>query len=130
MAFLLDTCTISELVAKRPDRHAVEQVEQLPRESIFLSVVVLAELQSGIEQMAPSARRIFLEKWLHEHVLPLYADRTFPIDTPIARRWGLMDADLCERGLTMQTVDGFIAATALEHGMTVVTRNEADFAPS
>jgi toxin FitB len=128
LAFLLDTCSLSELVTESPYPSAVEQLTALPRNEIFLSVMTIGELQQGVAEMAPCRRRTFLKTWLEEHVLPLYAHCTLNIDTPIARQWGILAAQLKERGKKMQVKDSLIAATALAHGLTVVTRNESDFA--
>ena len=130
MAYLLDTCALSELVAKNPNPVAVGNILRLPREAIFLSVITIGELQKGVDELDPCQRKDFLKVWLEDHVLGLYLDRTFDLDILTARAWGTLSASLEARGLTMQTRDSFIAATALVHDLTVVTRNEHDFAPS
>ena len=130
MPFLLDTCAISELAAQVPDQRAVDRILSLPRDELFLSVIVVGELHAGIEQMPPSKRKDFLRSWFTDHVLTLYADRTHGIDAPTAIRWGALTSETRKRGLPMQISDALIAATALVHDLTVVTRNDADFAPS
>ena len=127
MPFLLDTCALSELVAIERDPKAVENILRLPREELFLSAITIGELQNGTEQLAPCARKEFLRTWLDDHILKLYLNATFALDTAIALTWGTLMADLKRRGLTMQVKDSQIAATALVHDLTVVTRNESDF---
>jgi predicted nucleic acid-binding protein len=130
MAYLLDTCALSELVAKKPHRPAVEKILRLPREDIFLSTITIGEIQSEIDELQPCERKVFLQVWLEDHVLKLYSDRTIAVDIAVARVWGTLSANLIARGRTMQVKDSLIAATALVHGLTVVTRNEGDFAHS
>jgi predicted nucleic acid-binding protein len=127
MDYLLDTCALSEMVAYERNRKAEEAILALPRESIYLSAISVGEINCGILEMATGAKKTFLTQWFHEHVLGLYVNRTLPLDTIVAIRWGALDAEMKRRGLTMQTTDAIIAATALHHGMTVVTRNVADF---
>jgi predicted nucleic acid-binding protein len=127
MAFLLDTCAISEFVAPRPEPGAIEKMLDLPREELWLSVITIGELQQGIAEMKACKRKTFLEDWLDRHVLPLYADRTLVFDVTEARQWGLLGASLNGSGKKMPIEDSFLAATALTHDLTVVTRNEDDF---
>jgi len=75
-----------------------------------------------------SERRTRLERWLEDDLLPWFEGRVLPVTKPIAERWGLLDAQCQLRGTPANTADGMIAATALEHGLTVATRNVRDFA--
>jgi toxin FitB len=130
MPFLLDTCAISEFVTAQPDPHAIQYLIALPRAEIYLSAITIGELDRGIAESQTGKRKAFLQTWLDEHVLPLYAERTLPVDITVARQWGSLAASLTRRGLKMQIADSLIAATAVVHGLTVVTRNESDFASS
>ena len=80
MPYLLDTCALSEFVAPDPDLKAVERLVHLPRNEIYLCAITIGELEQGITEMQPCDRKAFLRKWLDEHVLMLYAERTFPDD--------------------------------------------------
>ena len=95
--------------------------------SLFLSVIVIQELEIGVllaERRDP-AKGAILRAWLDDHVLPSFSDRILPIDTAVARRSAALHVpDL------RPIRDGLIAATALVHGMTIVTRNLADFVPT
>ena len=125
--FLLDTNVISELRkvrAGKADPNVARWVRGVPACSLFLSVIVIQELEIGtllVERRDP-AQGAILRAWLDEHVLPAFDGRILPVDMAIAR---------CAAALHVPDPkpirDGLIAATALVHGMTVVTRNLADF---
>ncbi len=123
---LLDTDIVSAL--RRPDRHpqVTLWVAMQRPEELFLSAVTIGEIWRGIAQQErrdpPFARD--LTAWL-ARLLTLYRDRVLPIDIPIARRWGRLSASLGH-----DSADLMIAATALEHGLTVVTRNVRHYEPT
>ena len=124
--YLLDTNVVSAL--RRPDRHPGPTLwlkAQRPSD-LHLSVVTLAEIERGIAQQVPQnpdfARD--LARWV-ERTLAWFADRILPVDVAAARRWGRLSADIGNR-----EVDLLIAATALEHGLIVVTRNVRHFQPA
>jgi hypothetical protein len=125
--FLLDTNVISELRkarAGKADPKVALWARTVPAGSLFLSVVVVQELEIGTllaERRDPS-KGALLRAWLDEHVLPTFAERILPVDTIIARRSAALHVP-DPRPIR----DALIAATALIHGMTVVTRNTADF---
>ncbi len=124
--YLLDTVVISELRRRTPNRGVVAWIESVSESDLYLSVITCAEIVSGIERqrLANTAFAQELESWL-ETMLRLYGDRILPVDVAVARRWGELNATLGNRSLDLA-----IAATALEHRLTVVTRNVADFAPT
>jgi predicted nucleic acid-binding protein len=128
--FLLDTNVISELRkvrAGKADRNVAAWARSIPAASLFLSAIVIQELEIGIllaERRNPPQGAI-LRAWLDEHVLPAFSGRILPVDTAVARRGAALHVP-DPRPIR----DGLIAATALVHGMTVVTRNAADFAPT
>ena len=124
--YLLDTNVVSAL--RRPDRHpgpAAWLRAQRPSD-VFVSVVTVGEIERGIAQQQhrdPSFARE-LSVWL-DRVLTWYGDRVLGVDVPTARRWGRLSGDLGH-----ESADLIIAATALEHGLTVVTRNTRHFEPA
>ena len=130
MAFLLDTCALSELVAKRRNPQAVEAILTIPREDWFISVATVGEIRRGIDQSDDGERKQFLETWFQEHILGIYIHKIIVFDVEEATAWGTLVATLRRKRLPMSIVDSLIAATALVHGLTVVTRNEVDFAHS
>jgi len=123
---LLDTCVLSEIRRKRGDARVREQVSVLPAQSLFLSVLTIGELTKGIELLAAGDHQGTLRHWL----LTLeqnYADQILDVDTETARIWGELTATSQARGRTIPVSDGLIAATAIRHGLHVMTRNVADF---
>lgn len=96
-------------------------------ESLFLSVITMGELIRGFSLLPPGARRMRLEAWFHEGLIPRFESRILPVNYMIAERWGVIDAQAQQRGRPISTADGLIAATALEYDFTVVTRNIRDF---
>ena len=125
--FLLDTNVVSELRkvrAGRSDLNVAKWAAGISAASLFLSVISIQELEIGIllaERRDP-AKGAILRAWLKDHVLPAFSERIVSVDTAIARRSAALHVP-DQRPVR----DGLIAATALVHGMTVVTRNVADF---
>ena len=126
MSFLLDTVVLSELRRAKPSRKVVQWIKAQKAESLFISVVSIGEIERGIERARKSDAEFAaeLEHWL-ETLLNLYADRLLPVSANAARLWGRLSAKLGHDGAEL-----LIAATALSHGATVVTRNVKHFAPT
>ena len=124
--FLLDTVIISELRKRQADRGVLGWVSVQQESQLYLSVVTLGEIERGIEKRR-KADPVFADElaaWL-ESLVHLYADRILPVTPSVARRWGRLSAQIGH-----ESADLLIAATALSHGLTVVTRNTAHFAPT
>ena len=96
--------------------------------ALFLSVVSIGEMQSGLETTRDAVRRARLETSLARHLAHLFAGRVLPVTQSIALRWGRLDGMRRMSGRPLSAPDGMIAATALEHDLTLVTRNVKDFA--
>ena len=128
--YLLDTNVVSELRKIRPgkaNRHVADWADSMDATDLYLSVISIQELEIGVllaERRDPSQGAIF-RTWLNGHVLPAFIGRILAVDTAVA----LHSARLHVPDLR-PVRDGLIAATALVHGMTVVTRNVADFKPT
>ncbi|NVN88782.1 MAG: type II toxin-antitoxin system VapC family toxin [Rhodopseudomonas sp.] len=124
--YLIDTVTLSELRKRQRDPQVVAWFERQRTADLFLSVISIGEIERGIARQRPTdpdfARA--LAAWL-DKVLTVYSERIVPFDLRSARRWGALSA-----ALGNDSADLMIAATALEHGLTVVTRNVSDFAPT
>ena len=124
--FLLDTDVLSALRRRERNPGAVRWVEAQRTADIYISVVTVGEIERGIaqqQQRNPSfAQELAL--WL-DRVLAWYSDHILSVGTATARRWGQLSATMGNDG-----ADLLIAATALEHGLTIVTRNVRHFAPT
>lgn len=125
MSYLVDTNVISELRRREPDSNVVEWFEQRSSTALFLSVLTLGEIRKGIELVTDSKRKLRLLDWLEVELPKFFAGRTLPVDLAVADRWGRLQADA---GRPLPAVDSLMAATALHHGLRVVTRNAPDFA--
>jgi predicted nucleic acid-binding protein len=130
MTFLLDTCVISELVAKQPNLHVVQWVDSIDEDVLFLSAITIGEIKRGIEKLADSSRKSALAEWLEGDLLIRFIDRILPIDISVMLVWGQLTADLEKQGRRMPAIDSLIAATCLQARLDLVTRNERDFAHS
>ena len=127
MSFLLDTNAISEWQKPRPNPGLTAWTSSADEETLFLSVVTLAELRYGIERMADGSRRRRYEQWL-EHELPLrFERRILSVNRGIADAWGRIVALCASDGKPISAIDAFLAATAQVHRLTLVTRNAQDF---
>jgi predicted nucleic acid-binding protein len=126
--FLLDTNIPSELLRPRPDSNVSVWLKAQASEALFVSVVTLGELRRGIALLTErSARREELERIIVHKVPSWFQDRILPVTRSIAEQWGVLGAGRQLAGRPLNTADGLIAATALEHDLTVVTRNVRDF---
>jgi toxin FitB len=130
MSYLLDTCVISEFVAKQPAEKVVDWLAKLDPERIFLSVVTVGEIQKGIEKLPASKRKDTLLAWLKDDLLVRFHDRLLPLEIGEMLTWGTLIGRVEAKGSPMPLIDSLIAATALHHDLVVVTRDEDDFAPS
>ena len=129
--FLLDTNVVSELMKRRPSRPVVAWVDQTPEPLIHLSVITLGEIRKGIDLLEDDdPRRATLQVWLDRDLRVRFAGRLLAFDDGVAERWGQLEAVAKRRRLTLPTVDAQLAATALHHGLTFVTRNTADVEPT
>ncbi len=130
MMYVLDTNVVSELRKVRlgkADLNVTAWAQSVDAADLFVSAITILELELGvlsIERKDPTQGAL-LRSWLEQHVLPEFSGRTLPVDTAVAQRCAQLHVPdkRSER-------DALIAATALVHGMTVITRNVADFLPT
>lgn len=130
MMYLLDTNVVSELRKVRlgkADANVVAWADGIDAAELFVSAITIMELELGVLSIErkDATQGVVLRAWMDRHVLPEFAERTLPIDTAVAQRCARLHVPN-KRGER----DALIAATALIHGMTVVTRNVADFEPT
>lgn len=128
MSFLLDTSVLSETIRRRSDANVLRWLNVTRDEDLFVSVITLSELRYGIERLPDGQRRIDMEAWLHRGIERRFARGLIPVDLRVADAWGRLRAELDRKGRPVPVVDGLLAATALVHSLTLVTRNVRDFA--
>lgn len=127
MSFLLDTNVISEGANPRPDHGVMDWLTATSEAQLFLSVVSLAELRHGVERMAKGKRRAALDLWLTINLPLRFGDRLLTIDATTADLWGRTIARADAAGRPIGAMDAFLAATAEQHQLVLVTRNTSDF---
>jgi predicted nucleic acid-binding protein len=125
--FLLDTNCISEVVRKQPDPLVLHWLDAADESILYLSVLTLGEFRKGLAGLPQSRRQTLLESWLELDLKSRFSGRILPIDRFIADRWGLLSAEAKRRGKSLSAIDGLLAATALHHNLTIVSRNVDDF---
>jgi len=125
--FLVDTNVVSEWTKPRPDRGVVAWLAEVDEDRVFISVVTLAELRFGIERLAPGARKTRLDNWLTLELPQRFESRVLAVDAQTANAWGRITARRQARGKPIGTADAYIAATAEQRDLTLVTRNHLDF---
>lgn len=130
MNYLLDTCVISELAKSRPNQAVVDWVIRQDASRFFISSLTLGEIQKGISKLPASAKKDELQAWLERDVRERFFSQTIAIGANEALQWGEVQAIAETQGKPMPMVDSLIAATALFHGMTLVTRNARDMEAS
>jgi len=121
--FLLDTNVISELIKPLPEANVTTWIERIDESLLYLSVLTLGEIRRGIAVLPQSRRRAILEAWLDKELRARFEDRILAIDLEVADRWGLLTAAARTNGIVLPVIDGLLAATALEHNLTLVTRD-------
>lgn len=134
MSYLLDTCILSKLrkISKQPDIKLENWVQKHNENSLFISVLTIGEIQSGISKLnlkkkEEEQKRLILENWLLEELVPRFHNRILSIDNEIALTWGKLLGERKQKGVIIPVIDGLIAATAIVHNLTVVTENISDF---
>jgi len=127
VSFLLDTNVVSEWVKPQPNAGLMRWTDSVDEDSVFLSVITLAELRYGIDRMVKSKRRRRLEAWLHDELPIRFEGRILSIDPSFADACGRMIRRAKLLGRPIEAMDAFLAATAEIHDLTLVTRNVSDF---
>lgn len=126
--WLLDTNVLSELRRKRPEKKVVAFVASQPLEQLFISSVTFAEIRFGIELVADPGKRADLTQWLDHRVRPMFAQRVLTISEDVMLAWRLLVEQGRKSGHTDSQPDLIIAATALHHGLTAVSRDTVEYA--
>lgn len=124
---LLDTNVISEPLRAMPEPRVVQWLDAQPMETVYLSVITVAELRLGVARLPNGRRRSVLRDQLETQVLPLFAGRMLAFDLPATQAYADLMTTAQATGFSIGMADGLIAAIASIHGMTVATRDTASF---
>lgn len=124
MTWLIDTNALSELKKRKPHPGVARWFQIQPSTALYLSVLTLGELRKGIYAMPEDERKARFSLWLDREIPSYFSGRILDVDGTIADRWGRLCVDA---GRPLPAIDSLLAATALVHGLTLVTRNLADF---
>jgi predicted nucleic acid-binding protein len=125
--WLLDTNILSELRRPKPEPKVVEFIAGQALDRLYVSSVTFAEIRFGIELVGDAARRAELNDWLTHKVRPMFDRRVLPVSEDIMFKWRLLVDEGRKAGHTFSQPDMIIAATALQHGLTLLSRNTGDF---
>jgi predicted nucleic acid-binding protein len=127
MPYLIDTCALSEFTKPKPAPNVDRWFASIPDDTSFVSVLTLGELEKGIHRLASSRRRSTLERWFAD-LRDRFDGRILGVDETIALEWGRISARCEATGKPIPVIDALLAATAIIHGLGVVTRNISDIA--
>ena len=125
--WLLDTNILSELRRPRPEPNVLAFIAAQPLDRLFVSAVTLAEIRFGIELVPEVTKRAALNDWLAHTVRPIFEQRVLPVSEDVMFKWRLLVEEGRKAGHTFSQPDLIIAATALHHGLTLVSRDTGDF---
>ena len=121
--WLLDTNILSELRRPKPEPQVVAFISAQPLDSLYVSTVTFAEIRFGIELVVDVHKRAALSDWLHLQLRPMFENRVLPVSEDIMFKWRLLVEEGRKVGHTFPQPDLIIAATALHHGLTIVSRD-------
>lgn len=130
MKYLLDTCVISEIIKKEPNKNVLAWLSEQDEDNLFLSVLTFGELQKGIKKASDPQRKKKLTLWVEEDLKKRFEGKIIPIDLEVATNWGSIQGVAELSGKPMPTIDGLIAVSGLTYNCVVVTRNIADMEQS
>jgi Predicted nucleic acid-binding protein, contains PIN domain len=120
---------LSELRRPKGSPRVAASFAALADDEVFLSVLTIGELRKGIDRLRAGKKKSGLEQWLRQ-LVAVASDRILPIDVETASLWGELTAKLEKAGRPLPAIDCLIAATAIRHGLHLMTRNVADFEPT
>lgn len=127
MSFLLDTNVVSEATRPQPNARVLDWIATQDSESLFISAITLGELRRGALLLTAGKKRTALLRWIEGGIQADFAGRILPVDALVMERWAQLEAATAKTGRRLPLMDSLIAATALAHDLTLVTRNITDF---
>lgn len=126
--FLLDTNVLSEFTKPTVNPGLLDWLRRNDEDLMAISVVSVGEIQKGISRMPDGRRRLDLQRWLDEQLIPRFEHRILPIELENMLRWGRLMGDAMTQGQPLPAVDTLLASVALDRNLILVSRNERDFA--
>ena len=130
MKYLLDTCVISEVIKKEPNKNVISWLQAQDEANLFLSPLTFGEIQKGIQKDPDQNRKKRLTIWVEEDLKKRFENRIIPIDLKVVTNWGSIQGLAELAGRTMPTLDGLIAVSGLTYNCVVATRNTSDMEQS
>lgn len=130
MKYLLDTCVLSELIKKEPNKNVISWLKKQEETNLYLSVLTFGEIEKGIEKAPDEIRKKKLKLWVEEDLKQRFQGRILPIDLETSVKWGSLQGLSEQVGKPMPTIDGLIAVSGLINNCVVVTRNTSDMEQS
>jgi toxin FitB len=126
MKYLIDTCVISELIKKDPDKQVVSFINKQKEENIYLSVLTIGEIFKGISKLDDGDKKKSLNKWVNKDLLKRFENRIIDIDYNISAKWGEISGRLERKGSRPSVIDSLLASTCIVYEFVLVTRNIKD----
>lgn len=127
MRYLLDTNIISEFISKTPNQNVINHILTLDENDLYLSVITIGEIKTGIENLDNGSKKEKLLHWLENDLLLRFQNRIVDIDTNIILQWGVINNKLKKLGKPLPIMDSLIGATSEVKDLILITRNEKDF---
>jgi predicted nucleic acid-binding protein len=125
--YLLDTCVLSDPTQRRPNAGVKDWYARTPETNMYVSVLSIGEIRKGLVKLAGTPKAARIGAWLDHELLQRFDQRLLGVDIDVCNLWGTLCGELLQRGCPSPVTDSLIAATALTHELTLVTRNVKDF---
>ena len=130
MNYILDTCVISELIKKDPDKNVIKWISGIDENALFITSITVGEIIKGIERLKDGKRKNDLIGWINTDLKERFKNRIIPFDTESATVWGKVQATTELKGKPLPAIDGIIASIGIANNMVIATRNISDMEES
>ena len=127
MNYLLDTCLLSELCRLQPNTGVVRWIEHTDETRLQIAAISMGEIQKGVTKLNAGRKQQQIQDWLDQDLRPRFSGRILSIDEEVSLEWGILLGTAERRGRPQPVIDSLIAAIAVVHNLTLVTRNVSDF---
>ena len=127
MNYILDTNIISELISKKPNFKVLDFIQSLDERKVYLSVITIGEIKTGIEKLDNGSKKDDLTSWLNSDLIQRFKNKIVDIDIEVMIAWGIINQDLKSIGKTIPIMDSLIGATCKSKSFILITRNDKDF---